>query len=109
MAVIPVAEKNRKNPNPATPVSIESGRNLYSSQCAMCHGANGNGKGDLVGRLNLKVPDFTDSNAMKNRTDGELHYILTKGHGDMPPETRLEPKELWDMINCIRSFPKPRK
>ena len=103
VAAVPDAEKNRKNPIPATPDSIENGRSLYSTQCAMCHGTTGNGKGELVERLNLKMPDFTNAANMKKRTDGELRYILNKGHGDMPPETRLEEKELWDMINYIRS------
>src|SRR5215467_9211056 len=55
--VIPAEEKNRKNPIPATPDSIEAGQNLYSSQCAMCHGQTGNGKGDLAEKMRLKVPD----------------------------------------------------
>jgi mono/diheme cytochrome c family protein len=109
LLVIPVAEKNRKNPVPSTPESIESGRNLFSSQCAMCHGIKGDGKGDLVERLKLKVPDFTDAEKQKRRTDGELFYILTQGHGEMPGETRLEPREKWDMINYIRSLARPEK
>jgi cytochrome c len=107
--VIPEAEKNRKNPVPAGPESIESGRNLFSSQCTMCHGMKGDGKGDLVERLKLKVPDFTDAGAQKKRTDGELFYILTQGHGEMPGETRLESKDKWDMVNYIRSLSLPGK
>ena len=38
--IVPEADKNRKNPVAATPASVESGKNLYDSQCAMCHGAN---------------------------------------------------------------------
>jgi mono/diheme cytochrome c family protein len=102
--VIPVAEKNRKNPVASTPESIESGRNLFSSQCGMCHGMKGDGKGDLVERLKLKMPDFTDAAKQQRRTDGELFYILTQGHGEMPGETRLEPREKWDMINYIRAL-----
>lgn len=109
VSVIPEAEKNRTNPVAATPDSIESGKGLFSSQCAMCHGATGDGKGELAGRLNLKVPSFTDSSTMKKRTDGELHYILKRGHGEMPAETRIEEKELWDMINYIRSLARPKK
>jgi mono/diheme cytochrome c family protein len=102
--VIPTEEKSRKNPISPTQDSIESGKNLYSSQCAMCHAPTGDGKGELSQKLKMKVPDFTNAGAMKKRTDGELHYILKKGHGEMPPETRIEEKELWDMINYIRSL-----
>jgi mono/diheme cytochrome c family protein len=109
VTVIPEAERNRPNPVAATPESIESGKSLYSSQCAMCHGVAGDGKGELAGTLNLKVPDFTSTSAMKKRTDGELHYILTRGHGEMPAETRMGEKELWDMINYVRSLARPKK
>ena len=110
--VVPEAEKSKKNPVPMTPASIESGRNLYSSQCAMCHGAKGDGKGELVERLKMVVPDLTDPQVQKKRTDGEWFYILAKGHADMPPEDRLELNEKWDMINYMRSLSRegaPRK
>lgn len=109
---VPEAEKNKKNPVPVTPASIESGKNLYSSQCAMCHGVKGDGKGELVERLKMAVPDLTNPQVQKKRTDGEWFYILTKGHADMPPEDRLEPNEKWDMINYMRSLSRegtPRK
>jgi mono/diheme cytochrome c family protein len=101
---IPAAERNRRNPIPASAESIESGENLYASQCAMCHGARGDGKGDLAGRLKVKIPDFTDPAVQKQRTDGEYLYITLKGHEPMPAETRLEPRELWDIINYIRTM-----
>lgn len=109
MTVIPEKERNLRNPIAATPDSIEEGKSLFSSQCAMCHGVAGNGKGELVDRLNLKVPNFTDPSTLKKGTDGELHYILTRGHGEMPAETRIGEKGLWDMINYIRSLPRPKK
>jgi cytochrome c len=107
--VIPETEKHKKNPVPSTPQSIESGKNLYSSQCAMCHGAKGEGKGDLVERLKLTVPDLGDPQVQKKRTDGEWFFILSKGHADMPPENRLEPNEKWDMINFMRSLSRGEK
>jgi len=110
--VVPEAERSKKNPVPVTPVSVESGKNLYSSQCAMCHGVKGDGKGDLVERLKMTVPNLSDPQVQKKRTDGEWFYILTKGHADMPPEDRLEPNEKWDMINYMRSLSRegpPRK
>lgn len=102
---IPDKEKQRQNPVKNDPESTRHGEELYVTQCAMCHGASGDGKGDLVDRLNLKVPDFTDPAVQKQRTDGELFYILTFGHGDMPGEGERLPEEWkWDLVNYIRSF-----
>ncbi len=103
--VIPEAEKNRKNPAKASRTSVGLGRNLFSSQCAMCHGAKGDGKGDLAVELAFQMPDFTHSEKRPKRTDGELYYIITHGHGEMPEQgERLRPKQKWNMINFIRSL-----
>ena len=102
--IIPEAEKSRKNPVKANAASAALGRKLFSSQCAMCHGIKGNGKGDLALELQFNMPDFTQSDSRPKRTDGELYYIITKGHGEMPGQGgRLRAKQKWDMINFIRS------
>jgi mono/diheme cytochrome c family protein len=107
--VIPPSEKARKNPLPNTPEVVESGRGLYTSQCAMCHGVKGDGKGDLVQRLKLAVPDLTDPGLQRKRTDGDWFYILSKGHADMPPENRLEDNAKWEMISYIRTLSREPK
>ncbi len=103
--VIPPSERNRKNPIPASTESIRWGRELFASQCAMCHGKNGNGKGDLAERLQLKIPDLTNPAVQKKRTDGELFYIITNGHGRMPADgERLSEEWRWCMVHAIRSM-----
>ncbi len=104
--VIPEAEKNRKSPVPNVPEALESGRILYQSQCAMCHGKTGDGRGDLTLELKLKVPDLTDPQRQKRRTDGEWLYITTHGHKDMPPEKRLVDQQKWEMILYMRTLVK---
>ena len=43
---------------------------------------------------------------MKNRTDGELFYIIRNGKGeDMPPEgDRAKDDDIWNMVNYIRAY-----
>jgi mono/diheme cytochrome c family protein len=73
----------------------------------MCHGKDGYGKGDVAEDMKLKISDFSDPAALKEKTDGELFYIIKNGKGQMPPEgDRVKPDALWDLVNYIRSFAK---
>ncbi|HSC76927.1 MAG TPA: cytochrome c [Candidatus Acidoferrales bacterium] len=103
--VIPEEEKNRKNPIPSSPESVGTGGKLFSSQCALCHGAKGDGKGDLAVELKLAVPDFTTAEWQKKRTDGEVNYIINTGHGRMPAQgTRLLEAQKWHLVNFLRTL-----
>jgi hypothetical protein len=50
------------------------------------------------------MPDFTDPAWQTKRTDGELFYIMSTGHGEMPAEKRLPEQNKWEMILHIRSL-----
>jgi len=98
-----------KVPNPVKPTaaSIAAGKKVYGYDCAMCHGADGDGKGDLAVDMKLKMLDYTDPAALKDMTDGELFYIIKHGKGDMPAEgDRAKPEEVWNLVNYMRSFAK---
>lgn len=102
--VVPESEKKKQNPVPNVPEAIASGKSLFSSQCAMCHGPAGDGKGDLAAGMKMKVPNFATAAWQETRTDGEVFYILTTGHGDMPGEKRLPDQSKWEMVRFIRSL-----
>jgi mono/diheme cytochrome c family protein len=102
---ITAADKARKNPVNFTTASVNKGKALYVSQCAMCHGGTGNGKGDLASSLKLTLPDMTKPATLKAYTDGELFKILSKGGGMMPGQSqRLSDTHLWDLVNFLRSL-----
>jgi mono/diheme cytochrome c family protein len=104
---IPPEEARRENPLKGSAAAAAVGKRLYASQCAMCHGAEGDGKGDLADIMKLKLLDYRDPNALKNRTDGELFYILTKGRENMPGEEgRMKEEQRWQLITFIRSLAK---
>ncbi|HXH28213.1 MAG TPA: cytochrome c [Candidatus Polarisedimenticolia bacterium] len=102
--VVPDSAKGRKNPVPNVPEAIEAGKNLYTSQCAMCHGARGDGKGDIAPRLSMPVPDLTTPQIQARRTDGEWFYILSHGHAEMPAEDRLHEQNKWEIIHYLRTL-----
>ena len=104
---IPPEAAAKVNPVKPTSESLAKGKKLYGYDCAMCHGKNGDGKGDMASDIK-NVTDFTNPDALKNRTDGELFYITRNGKGDdMPPEgDRAKDEDIWNMVNYIRSFAK---
>ncbi len=104
---IPPEAAARENPVKPTAESIAKGKKMYGIDCAMCHGEKGDGKGDM-GSDYKNMPDFTNADTLKNRTDGELFYITRNGKGDdMPPEdNRAKDDDIWNMVNLIRSFAK---
>ena len=102
--VVPEADKNLKNPVPDVPEAVESGRNLFASQCAMCHGAKGDGRGDLARDMKITVPSLVDPERQKKRTDGEWFFIIGHGHKNMPPEKRLVDQQKWEIVRYLRSL-----
>jgi mono/diheme cytochrome c family protein len=103
---IPPEDAARVNSVKPTAESLAKGKKMYGIDCAMCHGKDGNGKGDM-GADYKNTTDFTNPDALKNRTDGELFYITRKGKGEMPPEdNRAKDDDIWNMVNYVRSFAK---
>jgi mono/diheme cytochrome c family protein len=97
----------QENPVKPTPSSIASGKKSYTYDCAMCHGKEGAGDGDLAGDMHLKLRDYRDPATLKELTDGEIYSIIARGKGKMTEEDgRMKPEQIWDMVNCIRSLAK---
>ncbi len=107
ISVIPVEAARMVNPVTPTPESQARAKQIYGYDCEMCHGATGNGKGAVAVDMQLTTTNFTDPAALKNRTDGELFYIIKNGEGKMPGEgDRAKPDEMWNLVIYIRSFSK---
>lgn len=103
---IPPEDAAKVNPVRPTAESLAKGKKLYGYDCAMCHGEKGDGKGDMASDIK-NVTDFTKPDALKDRTDGELFYVIRNGKGDMPPEgDRAKDSDVWNMVNYVRSLAK---
>lgn len=104
---IPPDVAARTNPVKATPESQAHAKTVYAMDCAICHGANGNGKGDVVADMHLSMKDFTDPTTLKDRSDGELFYIIKNGDTktQMPPEgPRAKDDDIWNLVIYVRSL-----
>jgi mono/diheme cytochrome c family protein len=104
---IPADAAQLVNPVKPTPESLAKAKKMYGYDCAMCHGDNGNGKGDLVADMKLSLKDYTDPAALKGLSDGEIFYIIKNGKGQMTGEgDRAKPEDIWNMVVLLRSFAK---
>lgn len=107
----PESARAEKNPTPATPESIEKGKELFEELgCNGCHGDNGTGDGPAAAGLEPSPRNFTNPAWQDVRKDGELKYTDFKGS----PGTAMianeamydDPNDVWDVINYIRSLKK---
>lgn len=98
---------DKKNPVKPTPEGLAAAQRVYGYDCAMCHGAKGDGKGDIVESMKLTMPDLRDPASLAGKTDGELFFIITKGKGKMMGEGDRVPETMrWNLVNLVRSFSK---
>ncbi|MGO9088488.1 MAG: c-type cytochrome [Candidatus Sulfotelmatobacter sp.] len=108
-SAIPVDAAKAPNPVKPTPESIARAKKWWTLDCVMCHGKDGDGKGETAQDMKLTIADFTDPATLKERTDGEIFYIIKNGHQDMPPEgPRIKTEEGWDLVNYVRSLAKKK-
>jgi mono/diheme cytochrome c family protein len=95
------------NPVKPTPSSLAFGKKVYASDCAMCHGKEGAGAGDLAADMHLMLRDYRDPASLKDLTDAEIYSIISNGKGQMTGEAgRTKPVHIWDLVNYIRSLSK---
>ena len=95
------------NPVVYNAANMERASKLYQVNCAACHGATGHGDG-LVGekfRLAGAVPPIDFSQARtKDRSEGELWWIVTNGLGNMPAwKALLTAEERWLLIHFVKA------
>lgn len=103
-----IVPQDAKGAKPAASDTKVRGKRLYSQDCSMCHGDNGNGQTDLAKDMQLKILDWTDPKALGDKSDQELFDLIRKGKDKMPPEDsgRAKDDEIKGVIQYIREFSK---
>jgi len=97
----------KKNPVAPTAETLAEARKFFGYNCAMCHGKDGDGKGDLAQDMKLELHDWRDPTSIEKMTDGELFWIITNGKGKMPENGDREKENMrWKYVNLVRSFGK---
>jgi glucose/arabinose dehydrogenase len=93
----PVSSAQQKNPYDGQSAAIAAGAKLYATRCASCHGANGQGTGN--------IPAIS-SGATQTVPDGEVFWFITTGSpsNGMPSWSALSTEECWQLVTFVKSL-----
>ncbi len=96
--ILPLASAASGNPDVSS--SIESGKKIYLTNCAGCHGEKGDGSA-FPGAF-----DFSDRKKMNKSNSSVFFDAITNGISGtaMPSFGRLSETERWDVIDYIKTF-----
>jgi glucose/arabinose dehydrogenase/cytochrome c5 len=93
---VPASAAKMANPVAGQPAAIKQGASLYATNCANCHGATGQGNGNIPGLATDKV---------RQAKDGELFWFITHGsvNNGMPAWDKLSETERWQLVSLLKS------
>lgn len=86
--------------------AADSAAAVFTSKCAMCHGADGQGKTSMGAKFNIKN---LASPEVQKQSDAELTQIIAKGKNKMPAyDTKLTKDEIAQLTAYIKAFGKKK-
>lgn len=92
------------NPFKPTPARLAHGKDLFSTDCAPCHGETGVGDGPVAHLLQHKPANLV-SGVSKNLPDGYIYGYIRNGGVWMPSYgDAMSSDERWDVVMYIRNF-----
>ncbi|MCU1298359.1 MAG: cytochrome c, class, partial [Acidobacteriaceae bacterium] len=93
----PAAAQETKNPYAGQEQAAQDGKQVYARTCALCHGATGQGTGN--------VPPLVHGPA-QTAPDGAIFWYITKGDVDngMPSWAGLPEQQRWQVVTYIKSL-----
>lgn len=110
----PESYQSKKSPLRNEPRHIKKGKVLSHIKakpiaCKQCHGMQGDGNGSMALNMNPKPRNFTCKDTMDQIPDGQLFWIIKNGSkgSSMPSYKHLPDEKVWQLIQYIRSLPKP--
>jgi mono/diheme cytochrome c family protein len=101
----PKEEAQKQNPISFNKASISNGKKIFREDCAHCHGENAKGRPSKSTGLKKDTSNLIQR--LKNHTEGDFHWKIKNGKGEMPSFNEdLSVKEIWDVINFIKNLDK---
>ena len=101
---IPVhAAHGEEPPLGVTPFDLARGRERYTINCAVCHGAAGDGKG-ITSQYGINATSY-QSDRIRTMNDGEIFNTITNGKGQMMGYGyNIAIDDRWRIIEYIRAL-----
>lgn len=85
--------------------AADTGESLFSSNCAVCHGADGHGT--ATGKA-LNAPDLSSAEVQK-MTNAQIATQIEDGKGNMPPfKSQLNASQIKLLVAYVRTFGKKK-
>jgi len=94
------------NPLPRSAQVMARGKLQYERNCAVCHGALGDGQGSVI-NAQSKFPYAPALNAgpTQARSDGYIYAVIDQGRGLMPPYgARITHLDRWAIVHYVRQL-----
>lgn len=110
----PKTERDRFNPVYSSEITLQAGQKLYENAkplaCKLCHGEQGNGKGDPDFESTPPARNFTCAPTMNALSDGQLFWVIRNGspNTSMPAFSDLSEEHVWTLVYYLRSFSKSK-
>lgn len=92
----------------SSPELIAKGQTSYKTNCAVCHGDNGDGKGPAAASLNPKARNFTSDKLKYGTKPEQVFKVITEGskNTSMAPFGHLAEDERWGLAYYVLSLKK---
>jgi len=97
------AGRELRNPFQATGENLARGEYIFSTYCAVCHGARGAGDGPII----PKYPNPPSYRTATSRAlpDGTMFHVITLGRNNMPSHAaQVSAEDRWKVILLIRKL-----
>ncbi len=91
-------------PLEVTPALLEKGRERFTINCQVCHGATGGGNG-VTSKYGLaNIANYHDPKYL-NMADGEIYYTITNGHNSMNGYgANISVHDRWAIVCYVRAL-----
>ncbi len=104
---LPGEYAGKRNPLGNSAEDLARGKTLYQSNCAACHGAQGQGDGPAGENLNPRPANIARFAKMPMASDPYLYWTISEGgtpvNSAMPPfKNVLKEQEIWQLIAYLR-------
>jgi mono/diheme cytochrome c family protein len=94
------AGRELQNPYHASPQTLEEGKALFQTYCAVCHGVQGKGDGPISGKI--PPPPSYQSERLMQFPPGRIFHVITLGTGKMPSyASQLSFDERWKIVTYV--------